>query len=295
MRIGTDIILVTGATGSQGGATTRELLGRGHKVRVMTRNPDGPAAKTLASRGAEVVPGDLDDPASLERALEGAWGAYAIQNTWEAGVEGEEEQGKRFARLAAQAGVKHFVYASVASADQQTGIPHFDNKGRIEETVRSLDFPSFTIVRPVFFMENLVSPWFKPGIDDGQIQMGVTPETVVQMIAVADIGKYGRLAFEEHEKLNGRSIDIAGDELTIPQAASLISAASGRTITHFQVPIEEVRKVSEDFAIMLEWFDRVGYSANIAMTAKEFGIPPTTFATWVSTVSWERPRDPALA
>ncbi len=295
MRIGTDIILVTGATGSQGGATTRELLGRGHKVRVMTRNPDGPAAKTLASRGAEVVPGDLDDPASLERALEGAWGAYAIQNTWEAGVEGEEEQGKRFARLAAQAGVKHFVYASVASADQQTGIPHFDNKGRIEETVRSLDFPSFTIVRPVFFMENLVSPWFKPGIDDGQIQMGVTPETVVQMIAVADIGKYGRLAFEEHEKLNGRSIDIAGDELTIPQAASLISAASGRTITHFQVPIEEVRKVSEDFAIMLEWFDRVGYSANIAMTAKEFGIPPTTFATWVSTVSWERPRDPAMA
>ncbi len=295
MRIGTDIILVTGATGSQGGATTRELLGRGHKVRVMTRNPDGPAAKTLASRGAEVVPGDLDDPASLERALEGAWGAYAIQNTWEAGVEGEEEQGKRFARLAAQAGVKHFVYASVASADQQTGIPHFDNKGRIEETVRSLDFPSFTIVRPVFFMENLVSPWFKPGIDDGQIQMGVTPETVVQMIAVADIGKYGRLAFEEHEKLNGRSIDIAGDELTIPQAASLISTASGRTITHFQVPIEEVRKVSEDFAIMLEWFDRVGYSANIAMTAKEFGIPPTTFATWVSTVSWERPRDPAMA
>ncbi len=295
MRIGTDIILVTGATGSQGGATTRELLARGHKVRAMTRNPDGPAAKTLATMGAEVVPGDLDDPASLERALEGAWGAYAIQNTWEAGVEGEEEQGKRFARLAAQAGVKHFVYASVASADQQTGIPHFDNKGRIEETVRSLDFPSFTIVRPVFFMENLVSPWFKPGIDDGQIQMGVTPETVVQMIAVADIGKYGRLAFEEHEKLNGRSIDIAGDELTIPQAASLISGASGRTITHFQVPIEEVRKVSEDFAIMLEWFDRVGYSANIAMTAKEFGIPPTTFATWVSTVSWERPRDPAMA
>ena len=295
MRIGTDIILVTGATGSQGGATARELLARGHKVRVMTRNPDGPAAKTLATSGAEVVPGDLDDAASLEHALEGAWGAYALQNTWEAGVEGEEEQGKRFAQLAAQAGIEHFVYASVASADQQTGIPHFDNKGRIEETVRSLDFPSFTIVRPVFFMENLVSPWFKPGIDDGQIQMGVAPETVVQMIAVADIGKYGRLAFEEHEKLNGRAIDIAGDELTIPKAASLISAAAGRTITHFQVPIEEVRKVSEDFAIMLEWFDRVGYSINIAMNAEEFDIPPTTFATWASSVSWERPRDPAMA
>ncbi len=295
MRIGTDIILVTGATGSQGGATTRELLARGHKVRVMTRNPDGPAAKTLATGGAEVVPGDLDDPASLEHALEGAWGTYAIQNTWEAGVEGEEEQGKRFAQLAAQAGVKHFVYASVASADQQTGIPHFDNKARIEETVRGLGFPSFTIVRPVFFMENLVSPWFKPGIDDGQIQMAVTPETVVQMIAVADIGKYGRLAFEQHEKLNGRAIDIAGDELTVPQAASFISAAAGRTITHFQAPIEEVRKVSEDFAIMLEWFDRVGFSANIATSAEEFGITPTTFATWASTVSWERPRDPAMA
>ena len=102
----------------------------------MTRNPDGPAAKTLATMGAEVVPGDLDDAASLEHALEGAWGAYALQNTWEAGVEGEEEQGKRFAQLAAQAGIKHFVYASVASADQQTGIPHFDNKWRVEEVGR---------------------------------------------------------------------------------------------------------------------------------------------------------------
>ncbi len=243
MRIGTDIILVTGATGSQGGATTRELLGQGHKVRVMTRNPDGPAAKTLASRGAEVVPGDLDDPASLERALEGAWGAYAIQNTWEAGVEGEEEQGKRFARLAAQAGVKHFVYASVASADQQTGIPHFDNKGRIEETVRSLDFPSFTIVRPVFFMENLVSPWFKPGIDDGQIQMGVTPETVVQMIAVGEETGAMESMLSKIADFYDDEVDAAVDALTAmlePAMMVVLGGTVGGLLVAMYLPIFKI-------------------------------------------------------
>ena len=93
------VILVTGATGQQGGAVARELLAAGHKVRAMTRNPDSEAAKALADLGAEVVRGDLNDTASLERALKGAWGAFAIQNTWEAGVDGEEEQGKRFAAL----------------------------------------------------------------------------------------------------------------------------------------------------------------------------------------------------
>ena len=88
---------------------------------------------------------------------------FAVQNTWEAGVEGEEEQGKRLATLAKEAGVQHFVYTSVGSADRQTGIPHFENKFRIEETVRSLGFPSYAIIRPIFFMENLPSPWFLNG------------------------------------------------------------------------------------------------------------------------------------
>ncbi|KPK60951.1 MAG: hypothetical protein AMS21_09305 [Gemmatimonas sp. SG8_38_2] len=280
------VILVTGATGQQGGAVARELLAAGHRVRAMTRNPDSEAAKALADLGAEVVQGDLNDTASLERAVKGAWGAFAVQNTWEAGVDGEEEQGKRFAKVAREAGIQHFVYTSVASAHRETSIPHFDNKWRVEETVRSLGFPSYTIIRPVFFMENLASPWFKPAIDEGTLAMGIKPDTRLQMIAVADIGKYGRLAFEKHEELNGQAIDIAGDELSAPDAAAIIGEAAGKTVSHFQVPIEQVREFSDDFATMLEWFDSVGYNADIAGNVKKYGIAPTPFRAWASAVNW---------
>lgn len=280
------VILVTGATGQQGGATARELLAAGHAVRAMTRKPDSDAARALRALGAEVVVGDLDDARSLEAALADVWGVFAVQNTWEAGVEQEEVQGLRMVEVAKAAGARHFVYTSVQSADRSTGIPHFDNKGRIEAAVADAGFPSYVILQPVFFMENFSSQWFKPAIDQGMLAVGIAPETKLQMVAVSDIGAFGRIAFEKATELNGRRIGIAGDELTMPEAAEALSRAAGRTVTHFQVPIEEVRKFSEDFAIMLEWFDRVGYSADIAATAKEFGVQPTSFPTWAGGVQW---------
>ena len=157
-------VLITGATGKQGGATARALAGTEFTLRAMTRNPDSDAAKAVAAEtGAELVQGDLNDAASLKNALKGAWGVFGVQNTWEAGVEGEEEQGKRLASLAKEAGVQHYVYTSVGSAHRKTGIPHFDNKYRVEDTIRAAGFPSYVIFRPVFFMENLTSPWFLNG------------------------------------------------------------------------------------------------------------------------------------
>ena len=282
-----NLILITGATGQQGGAITRELLAKGATVRAMTRHPESPKAAELKRLGAEVVAGDLNDVASIERALSGAWGAFAVQNTWEAGVQGEEEQGIRFAEAARRSGVKHFVYSSVQSADRRTGIPHFDNKARVEEKVRSLGFPSHAILRPVFFMENLTSPWFLPGIQDGALAVGIRPDTRLQMVAVQDIGKYGAWAFERHAELNGRGIDIAGDEMTMPEAAQVLSRVMGREVRFVQVPIEDVRKFSDDFAAMLEWFDRVGYNVNIAAMASESGIRPTKLAEWAATVNWQ--------
>src|SRR5437899_11267330 len=94
------LILVTGATGQQGGAVTRELLGRKRKVRVMTRKPDGDSAKALARVGAEVVPGDLNDTEALPRALQGARGRLAVQNSREAGAALRGPQGKHHAQLA---------------------------------------------------------------------------------------------------------------------------------------------------------------------------------------------------
>jgi uncharacterized protein YbjT (DUF2867 family) len=281
-----ELVLVSGATGNQGGNIARELLDAGWKVRAMTRKPDSEAARALGKKGAEIVQADLDDEASLRKALKGVWGAVAVQNTWEAGVEGEEEQGKRFARVAKDVGLQHLLYQSVGSAHRNTGIPHFENKWRIEQLIRELGFPSWTVLRPVFFMENLLSPWFKPYIDQGNLAIGMKPDTRLQMIAVRDIGKYGRAAFERHEELNGKAIDLAGDELTGPEAAKILSEVTGRTIEFYQVPIEQVREGSAEFAIMLEWFDAVGYDADIEGTAKEFGVKPTRFGEWAREQHW---------
>ncbi|MBI3080359.1 MAG: NmrA/HSCARG family protein [candidate division NC10 bacterium] len=286
MEKGKSIILVTGATGNQGGAVARHLLSRGHKVRALTRKPESKASKELSRLGAAVVQGDLDDRGSLEHALEGVWGVFAVQNTWEAGVAREEEQGKSLAEIARKKGVQHFVYTSVGSAHRQTGIPHFDNKWRIEETVRRVGFPSYTILRPVFFMDNFLTPWFKPGLMEGKLLIGIKPSTVLQMIAVDDVGKFGLRAFEQHKEMNERAIDIAGDQQTMPKTAEILSKAVGRKVEFVQVPIAEVRKFSEDYAIMLEWFDRVGYNVDIPKLSREYGIRLTTLAEWAGQARW---------
>ena len=287
MNRGKDLILVTGATGKQGGSVARELLANGHKVRAMTRKPDGEAARALVRLGAEIVPGDLDDAASLERAVLGAWGVFAVQNTWEAGVEREEEQGKRLAEVARRRGVQHYVYSSVGSAHRRTGIPHFENKWRVEEKVRSLGFASHVVLRPVFFMENWTSPGLLPALQEGKLAIALEPTTVLQMIAVRDIGKYGLRAFERHAELNRSEIDIAGDQHTSPETAQILSQAIGREIRFVPQPIEEVRKASADYAAMLEWFDRVGFDVDIAKLSRESGIHPTTLAEWAATVDWQ--------
>jgi uncharacterized protein YbjT (DUF2867 family) len=283
-----DIILVTGATGRQGGAAARHLLEGGFTVRAMTRKPDGESARILKKFGADVVYGDFDDPGSLEKALKGVWGAHSVQNSWEAGVEREAEQGKRFAELARKEGVGHFVYSSVGSAHRKTGIPHFESKWQVEEAVRGLEFPSYTIIRPVFFMENFLAEWILPGILDGKLRIGLKPDTPLQMIAVDDIGRFARFAFEDHERMNGAALDIAGDENTMVETAQILSAAIGHAIDFEETPKEEVRKGSEDFAIMFEWFDSVGYNADIPKLRKIH--PMLSLGDWAERVNW-----PALA
>ena len=286
MQKGKDWIVVTGATGKQGGAVARELLGAGHRVRAMTRHPEGVAARALAVAGAEVVQGDFDDAASLRRVLEGAWGTFAVQNTWEAGVVKEEEQGIRYAEVAREMGVQHYVYTSVESAHLDTGIPHFDNKWRVEQRVRELRFPSWVILRPAFFMDNFLLPNFKDGIKQGKLAVALEPTTPLQMIAVEDIGRFGRLAFDQWDRLNGRSLNLAGDEVTMPEAAAIFTRALGRKVEFVQVPIQEIRSFSEEYAVMLEWFDDTGYSADIEGTTGEFAIPPTRLADWVPRQDW---------
>jgi uncharacterized protein YbjT (DUF2867 family) len=268
-------VLITGVTGQQGGAVVRALRDSGFRLRGLTRKPDSEPALALVREGIDIVTGDLDDESTIRRALAGVWGVFGVQNTWEAGVEREEAQGKRLATLARHAGVEHYVYSSVGSADKRTGVPHFDNKWRIEETVRDLNFASHVILRPVFFMENLLAF----ALRDDTLTLALRPDRKLQMIAVADIGWFGARAFTDGA-LAGREIDIAGDELTMTEAAQILTTALGRKIGFAQAPIEHVRQHSEDTALMFEWFERVGYSADISSLQREFGDVRTTLSEW---------------
>jgi uncharacterized protein YbjT (DUF2867 family) len=200
-----------------------------------------------------------------------------VQNTGEAGIEREEAQGKRLATLAREAGVEHYVYTSVGSADKRTGVPHFDNKWRIEETVRGLHFPSHVILRPVFFMENLVAPFSLQG---STLAWALGSGVNLQMIAVDDIGWFGARAFTDAGALNRREIDLAGDARTMQEAAEILTEALGRSIAFAQTPIEQVRQYSKEMALMLEWFERVGYSADIAGLEREFRRALTKLPDW---------------
>jgi uncharacterized protein YbjT (DUF2867 family) len=270
-------ILITGVTGQQGGAVAHALQGSGFHLRGLTRTPDSERAVALARNGVDIIKGDLDDEATLRRALAGAWGVFSVQNSLGAGVEREEAQGKRLAKLAREVGVEHFVYTSVGSANKRTGVPHFDNKWRIEETVRGLRFPSHVILRPVFFMENLMAPFSLQG---STLAWALEPRTKLQMIAVDDIGWFGARPFTDAATLNRREVDLAGDVRTMPEAAEVLTKALGRPIAFSQSPIEPVRQYSKETALMLEWFERVGYSADIAGLEREFGRTLTKLPEW---------------
>jgi uncharacterized protein YbjT (DUF2867 family) len=256
-------ILVTGATGHQGGAVARSLLAAGFRVRALTRNPDKPAAAALRKDGAEIFAGDLDDRISLDRALEGVYGVFSVQNYWETGYQREVDQGLRLADAATRAGVEHFVYSSVASAYRATGLAHFDSKWLIENHIRDIDLP-YTILRPVFFMDNWETPFLRNGILGGTLAQPLDPDREFQQVAVDDIGGFVALAFADRDRWLGRELDLAGDGRTIGEVAETFGRVIGRPVQYVQVPWEDFRAAAgEEYHQMYRWFQDVGYEANI--------------------------------
>src|SRR6266853_1608116 len=183
-------VLVSGATGRQGGAVVRHMLPKGWKLRALTRNPSSYSSQELARQGVEVVQGDLEDPPSLERASRGVYGIYSVQDFWTVGAKREVQQGKNLADVAKKAGVAHFVYSSVGGAERNSGIDHWESKWRIEGHVRKLGLPA-TMLRPAEFI--------------------------------------------------GRELEIAGSELTNPEAARVFSKVLGREVRFQPLPMLAVR------------------------------------------------------
>ncbi|HTQ53335.1 MAG TPA: NmrA/HSCARG family protein [Bryobacteraceae bacterium] len=273
------LILVTGATGRQGGAALRHLVDRGFAVRALTRNPDQPKARALHGHGAEVVRGDIDDQASLGRALDGVYGVFSVQSTTEAGIESEIRQGIALADAAKRARITHFVYTSVASADRNTGIPHFDSKSGIEEHVRRTGM-HFTILRPVFFMENWLS--MRDTIAGGTLALPLEASTRLQMIAVDDIGGVAAAAFEHSGKWQDRTFELAGDELSMAELAQAFTRVAGREVPYVKVPWDEFAARTESrHVLMYRWLEATGYHVDIPAVRQEYP-KLTTFTSWIN-------------
>jgi len=289
-------ILVTGATGQQGGSVARHLMSNGHHVRALTRNPESEKAKALARKGADMVEGTFTDRQSLEKALEGVDAAFLVTTPFEAGTEAETEQGVAFIDGAAAAGIDYLVFSSVANADQNTRIPHFDSKYEVEKHLIASGL-NHAIIAPVFFFENHFAPFMLPGLQNGSYGVAMPADESLQMIAVDNIGAFAALAFERPDDFRGKRIDIAGDELTGREYASALSAASGKQIEYAQVPIDQVRQMSEDMALMYEWFTNVGYSADIEGLRREYSeIDWKRFSDWAQSQDWSTlERQPAQA
>ena len=262
------LILVSGATGRQGGAVARELLSRGYPVRGLTRNPDSERAQQLAGLGIEMVKGDFDDVDSLNGATQGVYGVFSVQNFWEHGKEGEIRQGRNLADAAKRAGASHFVYTSVASADKNTGIPHFDSKYEIEEYIKTIQLP-YTVIRPVSFMENW--EYSRADIVNGMIYGPLSPGTRTQHITVKDIGRFAAEAFDNPAEWLGVSIDIAGDDHTQQELAGLFSRVTGKEVSYVRMSWDEFEEQQgAEMTIMEKWFEDVGYSVDVADLRSKF-------------------------
>ena len=257
------LIAVTGATGQQGGAVARKLLAEGWKVRALTRDPNKPAAKELAALGAEIVAGDMDNRTELDLAFKGAHGVFSVQNYWlpNVGFDGEISQGKNVAAAAKSAGVKQLVFSSVGAAHRGMGQKHFESKWIIEQYIHSLDIP-YTILRPVSFMSNY--NWSRAVILNGTFTgRGLRPEKGFQSIAVEDIAVFVALAFADPGKYLGKTLELAGDELTESQTAAVFTKVIGRSITLVQPTGASGRLTEEEMKAMFVFFNAEGYSADI--------------------------------
>ncbi|MEV6948875.1 NmrA/HSCARG family protein [Streptomyces sp. NPDC051172] len=289
-------ILVTGATGLQGGATARALLHRGHPVRALVRTPDSPAALELAARGAELVRGDLDDPRSLRRAMTDVDGVFSVQTFMtDAGVGGEVRQGRALAQAAADTGVPHVVYSSVGGAERSSGVPHFESKRAVERRLEELGVPH-TVLRPTFFMDNFAA--HPPQVEDGTLvlRLALRPSTRVQLIASEDIGAFAADAFERPEEYLGRAVELAGDELTAGEIAEALGAAAGlparfEPLSPSDVAANPHIPFAAEISLMFEWFQTDGYRADIpALRLRRPGL--LSFPSWLATAD-RKPSVPA--
>lgn len=279
-------VLVFGVTGLQGGSVTRALIAKGYEVVGVTRNIGSERAKVLVTEGVKLVQGDIFEAEKLVGIMSKVDAVFAVTTPYEEGAEREMAQGTALVEAAKKAEVKHLVFSSVSDADQNTGIPHFESKYKIEQEIISSGAP-YTIVAPVYFMENLLSPWTIDTIKAGKVSMAFPADKLLQQISTEDIGKFVAEVVEGGEKHFGQRINIAGEELTGEELVKKLSAISEKDFVYEGFSPEFLKETMPDVATMFEWFDKVGYSANIEQLKADFpNISLTSYEAYLKKQDW---------
>ncbi|KAF3125871.1 hypothetical protein TWF594_001275 [Orbilia oligospora] len=271
-------ILITGATGKQGGAVIRSLLKANANVEILalTRDAKSPSAQKLfrLSPKIKLVVGDLDQPENIFQKVKEVtklpvWGVFSVQAA--IGNKSEEKQGKDLITAAINNNVKHFIYSSVdrggaASDSSPTNVPHFIAKHNIER---------FLFEKGTEHDMGWMVLW----------DLALRKEKKLQLIATTDIGFFAAEAFLKPDEYKGQKISLAGDELTYDEFKSIFEQKTGEKLpTTFKLIGSALNYMVKDFGYMFKWFNDVGYGADIASLRK---INPEIkdFATWLETES----------
>jgi uncharacterized protein YbjT (DUF2867 family) len=279
-------VAVMGASG-RFGSVVAELLDRGHRVRAVTRDPASAAAHGLRELGAEVVAGDFADVASLERVLRGVDAVIAGGTAHKAGPQGEAQHGINLAEAVAATGAPHLVYVSGAGADRPTGVPVLESKSRVESRLRELVGQRATILAPVYFMENLFNPWNRPALHAGRFPLALPPTRSLQQVSTADVTAFAVVALERAGELAGERIELAGDELTGPEAARALSRAAERDFEYDEM--DPAQLPAPGLVRLFDWLAREPFAVDIA--ALRAGYPEVrwhSFEAWAASQDWAR-------
>lgn len=279
-------LLITGATGKQGGAVINALLARQPSdflLLAATRNAQSASAKRLAAKSNRIklVQGDLDATPALFTSAKAAagsvplWGVFSVQTVPSSKkMEDEARQGKALIDESIKAGVQHFVYSSVERGGDErswtnpTPVPHFITKHQIEHHLRDSTANGkspmgWTILRPVMFMDN-----FQPGFVS-KVFLTLLRDTMgekpMQFIATSDIGSFAAEAFHSPSNWNKRAFGLAGDELTFAQLSHTFEKATGDPAgTTFSLLGKALKYGVTEVGVMVDWFKNDGYRANIS-------------------------------
>ncbi|MGA6162674.1 NmrA/HSCARG family protein [Amycolatopsis magusensis] len=291
-------VLVTGATGRQGGATARALLAAGVPVRALVRDATTGRAKAVEALGAELVTGDLHDRDSVVRAARGARAVFSVQmaGMTEEGFDfaGEVVQGVNLIEAAKAAGVPQFVHTSVSGAGQHTEAPGWAEgrwaameptlgaKSAIQDRLREAGFPHWTLLKPAFFMENFLPSMaflFPRGIDGGLVSV-IKPATRLSLVAVEDIGKAAAAAITTPERFDGVELELASDYLSMAEIAEVLSRVLGTPLSAPEMTEEEAFAAGmPGMGASHEWLNVAGQPARPAF-ARELGLSLTGFEAW---------------